>query len=301
MRRNEPRAELRRIPIQLEDGAGNPITGADLDGKISLSLSGAAPIAQAGTWTELGAGTYVYEATQPETDTDLFLLVMAIDASWRPFVLPVWIDDGLVVAQATAGKRRMPIWIESSSGLGVPGLALSGAEVQLCTDGVTFVNGTGAATEIGLGAYYYEATAAELVEGIVVLKVIDSGGSPMFTIAYDVAPGDAADPIAELVTPPIGAIASTTPLVIEVADDRGLASIAVFARFAAMEGRFSVFRRGVFQPGFERGSTIQSVAPGPGESVRWRLAIKRNGRWPAGTIEISTDLVDNSGNLDLEI
>lgn len=301
MQRNEPLPSLRRIPIQLEDGGGNPVTGADLDGKISLSLSGAAPIAQGGTWTEVGAGTYIYEAAQAETDTELFLLLIVLDAAWRPFVLPAWIDQGLAVAQATAIKRRMPIWIESAVGAGVTGLTLNGAEVQLCIDGATFANGLGAATAIGLGAYYYEATQAEMVEGIVVLKIIDSGGSPMFTVAYDITLVDGADPVAEVVTPPLGAIAPTTALVIDVADDRGLAYIGVSARFGSIPGRASVFRRGVFQPGFERGSTVEAVAPEPGEAVRWRLHIKRNNRWPAGTVEIATDLIDNSGHIDGEI
>lgn len=74
----------------------------------------------------------------------------------------------------TAALRRIPIYLVDVLGAPVPGLTLTGSEVQVSKSGDAFVNGGGSVTEVGSGYYYYEATQAETAtDSFIVLKIVD--------------------------------------------------------------------------------------------------------------------------------
>lgn len=70
------------------------------------------------------------------------------------------------LSETTAALRRIPFFAmddDSADGYASkPGLSFSTTEVKLSKNGATEVDATGTVTEIGGGAYYYEATEAEL-------------------------------------------------------------------------------------------------------------------------------------------
>lgn len=205
MRYSEPTAALRRIPVYLVDDAGDPVTGAAPTGsEIQASKSGAAWVNATGTWDEVGLGAYTYEATQAETETLSFLLLRVAATGARIYVYVADIGDR--IAQDSAGPaRRVPVYLVDDTGDPVAGLTLSGAEVQLSLAGAGWAEGDGDAEEIGLGAYYYELTFAELVEGPGVLRVADAAAQT-YVYSWETRPveavveDDAPEPIPDSIT-----------------------------------------------------------------------------------------------------
>jgi hypothetical protein len=78
--------------------------------------------------------------------------------------------------ETTASKRRIAIYLVDSDGEPVTGLTPTGSEVQVSASGEAFTNAAGVVTEIGDGAYYYQATEAESETlAYLLLKVVDAG------------------------------------------------------------------------------------------------------------------------------
>lgn len=205
MRFNEPIAELRRIPVYLVDIDGDPVTGAT-PLTLQVSLSGAAWALGGGSWVEVGAGLYYYEATQAETMTFSYVLLRVTATGARDFVFAV--DIGTRIHLTAEGEaRRVAVYLVDVGGNGVPGVVPTSLEVSLRGDLLTAASG--AFTEIGDGAYSYELAGAELVEGFGVLRVTGAGVLT-FVYTWDVVDGSIVDesgpaePI--LATPSIGMV-----------------------------------------------------------------------------------------------
>ncbi len=80
--------------------------------------------------------------------------------------------------ETTASKRRIAVYLVDSSGDPVTGLTLTGSEVQVSASGAAFADAAGTITEIGDGAYYYQATQADTETfGYLLLKVVDAGAA----------------------------------------------------------------------------------------------------------------------------
>lgn len=227
MNYNEPDPSLRRIPIYLENSFGAPAPGEVITGaEIQVSLSGAAFVNGAGAVTEVSAGSYFYTATQAETVTDSFLMIKVIVVAARPYVYAV--DIGLRIAQnePLASKRRIPIYLEDSSGSPVTGLVLAGADRQVSENGAAYVDGTGLTVEIGAGAYYYELAASEInVGGFGTIKVDKAPATP-YVYTWDVFVTVTSVITVTNLEPPNGQpILPDTPLQFEVLSPGGFAII----------------------------------------------------------------------------
>lgn len=188
MNYNESDASLRQIPIYLEDSSGSPVTGATLTGaELKVSLSGAAFVNGGGTATEVGGGYYYYTATQAETLTDSFIMLRVADAAAKVYVVSVDIGTRVEQDEPSATARRLPIYLVDSGGNAVAGLTLDDTRVQLSAAGGAFADIVNTpATEIGLGAYYYELDPTEVTTpGVNVLKVVHPSAVP-YVYAWDV-------------------------------------------------------------------------------------------------------------------
>jgi len=174
MKYAEPNPDERRIPIYLEDTSGNPVTGVVFAaGDIRVSKSGAAMADYAGTWTEVGGGLYYYEATQLEVTTPSFVMLAVTGTGAKKIVYTVGIGERISINNADPLARRIPIYLEDSTGAGVPGLALAGLSA-FGKNGAAYVAPSGAFGEIENGAYYYELTLAEIdTAGFGVLSILD--------------------------------------------------------------------------------------------------------------------------------
>jgi hypothetical protein len=165
---NEPTPALRRIPVYLETPTLVPITGAVPVGvQLQVSLSGAAWTNGLGTWVEDANGVYYYQATQAETFTDSFLMLRVAVPGAKIVVFHVDIGIRTSINEPLATARRYPIYLVNTASIPQIELPITGAEAQLSKNGAAFVDCAGVVAEIGgsgngLGAYYYEATLAEV-------------------------------------------------------------------------------------------------------------------------------------------
>ncbi len=185
MRYSEPIAALRRIPVYLVDGSGTGVAGAAPSGsEIRVSLSGAAWTSVGGSWIEIGAGAYVYEATQAETETDSFVMLRVAVAGARVYAYAVDIGER-IPEDATATARRVPVYLVDGAGDGVTGLTPAGADVEVSRAGGPWAEANGAVVEIGLGAYYYELVEADLIIGTGLVRVADPGAE-IYVYTWDV-------------------------------------------------------------------------------------------------------------------
>lgn len=278
---NEPVAAFRRIPIYLEDTLGLPAPGEVIVGaEIQVSLSGAAFVNGAGVVVEgPGAGAYYYEATQPETVTDSFLMIK-VDAGvgFKPFVYAVDIGIRININEPSPTRRRLPIYLEDGAGLPVPGLAIGGADSQISENGTAFVNGVGAVTEIGSGAYYYELALAEVNVGGFGLLKIDKAPALPYVYTYDIlAPNPANLPVVSNLEPPNGTpILPTTPIQFDITDPDGFLLIIPMISMNPFTLPEPTHNTENFEPLYENGgSTRVSIPSG------FRYTLRRVGGWYA--------------------
>lgn len=222
MRYNETSSTLRRLPVYLVDSSGDPVTGAAPTGaEIKISKSGAAFVNGAGTWVEVADGVYYYQATQSETSTDSYLMLRIAAPGANVYVYTVDIGNRISINQPSASARRIPIYLEDDSGDGVPSLGLTGSEVQISVNGGAFANGTGFIGETGLGAYYYEAVAADVAtEGYGILKIVDVAAEP-YVYSFDVIGGGSTSTVLPL--PAVTVESPHVPTSAQFVDHLGLA------------------------------------------------------------------------------
>lgn len=84
-------------------------------------------------------------------------------------------------SETTAALRRIPVYLVDAVDGVTPqtGLTFLAAEVQLSKNGGAFANAAGAVTEVGSGAYYYQATQAETdTLGYLMIKIAKTGVRP---------------------------------------------------------------------------------------------------------------------------
>jgi hypothetical protein len=167
-----------RIPVYLRDALRQPVTGVvPVGAQLQYSKTGNSWTDGAGTWAEDSGGVYYYSPTQAETDTNSFLLLKVIVPTAERVVFSTDIGDRLEVNQADPCKRRFPIYLTDIGNMPVSGLDLTtGSQVQISKNGAAFAAFAGTVTEIGQGAYYYEATLPESdTVGYVAIKVFPTG------------------------------------------------------------------------------------------------------------------------------
>ncbi len=110
---NEDTQASRRIPVYLVDitDGFTPETGLAGSAVVTVSKNGAALGASGGTFAEVSAGWYYYEATAGEVDTLGFLAINVADAAARVFpglvqIIPA--DQTALLAQHTETQSRLP-------------------------------------------------------------------------------------------------------------------------------------------------------------------------------------------------
>ena len=92
----------------------------------------------------------------------------------------------ITVNQPNAQLRNIPFVIRDSSGVEVTGETLTGSEIQIAKNVGSFANFAGVVTEIGLGLYSYQATAAECSElGFLDVR-IDDGTNPTLHVIVQI-------------------------------------------------------------------------------------------------------------------
>jgi len=291
----EPTAARRRIPVYLVDSTGAPVTGVVPAGaQLQVSKSGAAFANGAGTWAEVGSGLYHYEATLAEVTTDSYaMLKVNVSPTASIFVLAVDIDRRLVTNEASAARRRIPIYLVDSSGVPVTGLAIAGADRQVSENGGAFANGAGTVTETGSGAYYYELAAAEVdVPGFGALKVIKA---PALTYVYSwsvYVPGSGAAPTLTNLEPPNGQpVGPDTPIQFDMTDSDGLVLVIPMItldpfRLPEPAHDFTEFTE-LYLDG---GSTREAISNG------YRYTLRRKGGWTTNP-QLRVFAVDLLGNV----
>jgi hypothetical protein len=301
---NETTPALRRIPVYLETLLKVPVTGAlPVGAQIMVSQSGGGWVNAAGIWFEDGAGLYYYQATQSESTTDSFLMLRVAWPGARVVVFSVDIGFRAVIAEPTPTKRRFPIYLEDQFGNGVPGLSITGAEQQLSKNGALLVNCLGTTTEVGgvglgLGAYFYEATAAELdTLGYDALYIDKSPAAFQYVYEWNViipvtpfgGPGII---IIDLITP-ISTISKSTPIIIDVYSTAvPLRRAWVNASYAGFLPDDMVHNSDRFGSAYQGSTNVRSnITNG------YRFTLLRDGGWP-GTPAITVHAVDSLGTTD---
>lgn len=178
MRFNEPDTNARKIAVYLLDSAGAAVTGfTPSAGQLKISKSGAAPVNGTGTWAEVSSGVYTYTATQAETVTYGYLLLIVNGFGGSQYV---WVEEitGHITEGATdVSARRIPIYL-TLTGTPVTGFSLVtlASQSTISVNGAAFAAGTGSFAETGLGAYYYQADTTEVADaGALVIKTIGAG------------------------------------------------------------------------------------------------------------------------------
>ncbi len=188
----EPIAAKRRIPVYLVDSSGDPVTGVTPTGaEIRVCQSGELLVNASGTWTELSSGAYYYECTVLECTTLSYLLLCIEVSGVQTFVWVTDVGTRISAEESSPMRRHLPIYL-TLAGVAVPGLALSGAEVQISKAGGAFYNGAGTIATVGSGVYDYEASSADVADvGPLVLKVDDAAADP-YLYTMDVVDAESA-------------------------------------------------------------------------------------------------------------
>ncbi len=89
-------------------------------------------------------------------------------------------------AEPIAALRRIPVYLENSSGAAITGVTITAGELKISKSGASFVNGGGTWTEVGSGNYYYEATLDEVTtDSFVMIRVADPAALT-FVYAVDI-------------------------------------------------------------------------------------------------------------------
>lgn len=85
MQLNQATASLRRVPFELFDNSGAPVTGASFTnppatGEVQLSKAGGSYTDVTGSVVEIGSGSYYYQGVLADTNT-LGLLILKVNKS----------------------------------------------------------------------------------------------------------------------------------------------------------------------------------------------------------------------------
>lgn len=170
MLENESTAAARRIPLDLDDGAGSEYTGTAPSGsEVLISIQGGAFATAAGVVTKLRTGDFYYEATQAETRGRGMRLLRLAKSGMGTAIFEFYCGDRMA-SDPMDEARRIPVMLELS-GTPVTGVPVSGSEIEVSNNGGAFTTGAGSAAEIGYGAYYYQPTATEYVRGYSLINV----------------------------------------------------------------------------------------------------------------------------------
>ena len=177
IRTNETTAARRRIPVFLKDSTDKvtPKTGVTIGaGDLKISKAGAAEANAAGTWTELGGGLYVYEATAAECDTDGFLSVRINKSGsiiGEPAIAAVTSGvpaDGRLINGASLASNSADLYLRSLNVVNPNGHGIYGESTLAGYSGI-YGLGEGAGVGIkgkgGDGTPGVPATAAPGMEG----------------------------------------------------------------------------------------------------------------------------------------
>lgn len=260
MLENESVAAARRIPLDLDDGAGAEYTGAPPTGaEVLISIYGSAWQTAGGSVVKLRDGDFYYEATQAETRGRGFRL-LRVAATGLGTAIFEWYVGARRSADANAEARRIPIMLELS-GTPVTGVVLTGAEVEMSINGAAFATGAGTAAEIGYGAYYYEPTAAEMARGHTMLNVNDAAADEY---KYELIVDQAYLPTLDNVTTP------------EAIRDRIIAVIAALDPTSLTSDRFRAHRN-------ETGDFVTACETQPTGAFRRYQVIETGGDGPPET------------------
>lgn len=92
----------------------------------------------------------------------------------------------MIYNEPDAALRQIPIYLVDSGGSPVTGLTLTGSEVQVSLSGAPFVNGSGTATEVGSGYYYYTATQAETATDSFIILRVNDAAAKTYVISVDI-------------------------------------------------------------------------------------------------------------------
>lgn len=114
---------------------------------------------------------------------------------------------------------------------------------------------------------------------------------PDYNAGVASAPTDSVAPTVTAVTP-VGFLDRAAEVVIDIDDDIAVGYAGVFVSFNGLPKQ-AIYRRGAFEPGFASLSAVESLNGGK----KQRLHIRPDSRWPNGTIAITVDPIDSSGNL----
>lgn len=303
----EANSLMRRIPLVVYvDGDGSLASDADRvipAHAIQVSLNGAAFVDAAGTFVGDGSGAYWYEATLSETLTAGFIAIKYQAPGFQTAI--VWEPIGQIfgVGESAASRRRLPFVIYDA---GMPPSLATGAAISLpahalrsSRDGAAFADASGELVEVGSGLYYYQGTAADVVQrGTLAVMFSRSGyqtqvscvavgggtfaGSSVFSVtAVSPAPGVAPGEIGGFSVD--FASARNVAITIDVTGDTSLLQPLMIARFDDDEE--VVFRRGQFGTHYNGQSMVVGIPRGI------RFIIRRTGGWRSGLVATETSQV----------
>jgi hypothetical protein len=276
MNYNESDPTKRRIPIYLEDTAGDPVTGVVFAAAdIRVTKSGDPMANSLGTSAEVGGGLYYYQATQAETVTLSYIMIAATGAGAKKYVFSVDIGNRIDVSNPIAAARRIPIYLENAAGNGVPGLVLAGLS-SFSKNGAALVAPAGSFTPLEFGAYSYEATLAEIdAAGFGVMRVLD----PLivdFVYTWDVIATAVGSIVVSNVAPvPPLPVLPQDAIQFDITSPPGFALILPMISLNPFTVPEPVHNSVDFEPLYEQGSTRTVITDG------FRYTIRRKGGWYA--------------------
>ncbi len=289
MRYAEPTAARRRIGVYLIDDAGDPVIGAiPAAGQLLISKSGGAFYDGAGTWTERGNGLYFYEATISDVSSFSYMFLLVLVPGAKPFPWIEDIDTRIIEDEPLATKRHIPIYLVDDAGDPVPGLTLSGAEVQVSKAGGALATAAGTVAALGEGFYDYEAPLAEVdTPGPLVLMVYDSSDTARrYLYTMDVVTSTSGDVGGSLISITASPISRWTP-VIAIVSTNDLMMVV----FESVQNRFTIYDdtrdpADKWSAFFEDRSGVEDMGDGT-----FRVTILPNGGWWNETFKIRISFI----------
>ena len=311
---DETDPNCREIPFHLPDATDplTPITGhVFIAGEVKIWLPGAVAYVNASVLNvvEKGLGDYALRLTEAQTATAgsvfLYVDIGVTSQVWTSVERICDQISGIAFEETANDQREMAFHLsdETSPLDGLTGHVFVAGEVKIAMPGGVYANADETrVNEKGFGDYALVLTDAQTAaRGKIYLAVVASGAQQWTSWDEIVAPAGSADETEPTVTPvtpegeldPDYEIAAATPIVIDIEDETEIAYVGVFATMSGSDGKIAVYRRGAFEAPFD----VYSYTSEPIAGVT-RLTIRHNTGWPSGDIELSTDIVDTSGNLD---
>jgi hypothetical protein len=217
----------------------------------------------------------------------------------KTVVFAVTIGERIILNEPAATKRRIPIYLEDSSGLPVTGQA--DLNINISKNGTAFA-GDYVGVEVGLGAYYYELTLAEVnTLGYGALQSFPPASQWVpYVFTWDVIldPGVIVliAPTITIVSPPEGdTISRNTQIVFTVAADAGVGALRRVVVTALLGGSVvdELIHGGVsFSASYQGGvNSRMSITGG------YQFNLLRLGGWRGSSISLRIVAVDIFGNL----